>query len=107
MSGDQHGYPSLRITGLGTVAIEYLIAPPIITGHEPEYRNVVEHAWRGRKQAQTLLKILLCRPHRRAPREVLQEALWPQGKGDAAEGAFNALMSVLRHVLTLPATKQS
>ena len=106
MSGKHDRYPSLRITGFGNFAIEYLAAQATAADNEPQYNSVAEHLWRGRKQAQTVLKVLLCRPHRRAPREVLQEAIWPQGKGDSAETAFNAIISVLRHVLSLPVTQK-
>jgi DNA-binding SARP family transcriptional activator len=64
-------------------------------------------AWRSRGTAMTLLKVLLCRRRRRATKDELIAAIWPQQEEGAkplkhVERAFDAAASVLRAVLRTP-----
>jgi DNA-binding SARP family transcriptional activator len=90
-------YPLLRIFTLGEFAIERLIwAPPPEANGSPQYAPVAPHEWDSRGPAMTLLKVLLCRPDRRAIRSGLIRAIWPNGETLKATHALDSAASVLR-----------
>src|SRR5947199_606846 len=94
-------HPLLRIITLGEFAIERLVpVPSEVTGEPPRYERVARSEWGNRGPAMTLLKVLVCRPNRRASREELIEALWPDNAAINAAHALESAASVLRrHIL--------
>lgn len=99
---DSHAeHPLIRIITLGEFAIERLVSTPTLNQDEPpRYVRVARGEWGNRGPAMTLLKILLCRTHRRAPRSELIEAIWPKHEAINATHALDSAASVLRrHVL--------
>lgn len=54
---------------------------------------------RGATAAFTLLKVLLCQPHRHAPRDLLMELLWPEHTPRKAGARLDDAASVLRTLL--------
>jgi len=67
---DQTRHPLLRITTLGEFALERLVRTSSRTEDDlPRYTRVKRSEWSNRGPAMALLKVLLCRPNRRASRE--------------------------------------
>jgi DNA-binding SARP family transcriptional activator len=95
------GYPLARILTLGEFAIEQPVTTPSpAPGQLPRYAPVPPGEWRSRGPAVTLLKVLLCRPNRRAARDELIEAIWPDNEALNAAHALDSAASVLRrHIL--------
>src|SRR5437667_7999616 len=87
--------PLLRIITLGEFAIERLVpVPSEVAGEPPRYE------WGNRGPAMTLLKVLVCRPNRRATREELIEAIWPDNAAINTAHTLESAASVLRrHIL--------
>src|SRR5438105_9063835 len=94
-------HPLLRIITLGDCAIERLVAVPSeVTGEPPRYERVARSEWGNRGPAMTLLKVLVCRPNRRATREELIEAIWPDNAAINTAHTLESAASVLRrHIL--------
>src|SRR5581483_4223659 len=95
------GYAVARILTLGEFAIERPVATATsASGDPPRYTPVPANEWRSRGPAMTLLKVLLCRPSRRATRDELIEAIWSCGETLNAAHALDSAASVLRrHIL--------
>jgi DNA-binding SARP family transcriptional activator len=91
----------MRITTLGGFALERLVRTPVRSGDEPpRYARVARSEWSNRGPAVALLKVLLCRANRRAPRDELIEAIWPDHETINAAHALDSAASVLRrHIL--------
>jgi DNA-binding SARP family transcriptional activator len=98
---DQTRHPLLRITTLGEFALERLVRTSSRTEDDlPRYTRVKRSEWSNRGPAMALLKVLLCRPNRRASREELIEAIWPDRESINATHALDSAASVLRrHIL--------
>ncbi len=94
-------HPLLRIITLGEFAIERLVpVPSEAVGEPPRYERVARSEWGNRGPAMSLLKALLCRPNRRASREELIEAIWPDNAAINTTHALESAASVLRrHIL--------
>jgi DNA-binding SARP family transcriptional activator len=88
--------PAIRIFLFGDVTLERRV---IGTGTEIRYERIPSGAWQGRGPALTLLKILLCRPRRRATKEDVVAWIWPGAQLKSAGRACDAAASVLRSVL--------
>jgi DNA-binding SARP family transcriptional activator len=102
-------FPLMRIFLFGECRLERLRAMQPTDGQPPRYELVGHEEWRGRSPALALLKVLLCHRHRRAMKDELVEALWPEPDEDeadkrlkSADRALDAAVSVLRKVLTMP-----
>src|SRR6266700_1202629 len=93
--------PLLRIITLGEFAIERLVpVPSEVAGEPPRYERVARSEWGNRGPAMTLLKVLVCRPNRRATREELIEAIWPDNAAINTAHTLESAASVLRrHIL--------
>jgi DNA-binding SARP family transcriptional activator len=101
-SGDeQTRHPLVRITTLGEFALERLVrTPPRTEDEPPRYARLTRSEWSNRGPAMALLKVLLCRPNRRASRDELIEAIWPDHESINAAHALDSAASVLRrHIL--------
>src|SRR5260221_7582720 len=103
-STDEHDhkiYPLVRIITLGDFALERLDCTPLRTEDEPpRYMRVAQSEWSNRGPAIALLKVLLCRPNRRASRDEIIEAIWPHHEAINAAHALDSAASVLRrHIL--------
>jgi len=98
---DPTKHPLVRITTLGEFALERLVRTPSPTADEPpRYARVAQSEWSNRGPAMALLKVLLCRPNRRASRDELIEAIWPDHESINAAHALDSAASVLRrHIL--------
>ena len=104
---NDQGHPSIpivRVWTFGEFVVERLTFPE---EHPPRYEPVAPSAWQSRGTAMTLLKVLLCRRRRRATKDELIAATWPEGEEGAkrlkhVERAFDAAASVLRAVLRTP-----
>jgi len=94
-------YPPVRITTLGEFALERLVPPFARTADEqPHYALVARSDWSNRGPAMAMLKVLLCRANRRASRDELIEAIWPDHEAINAAHALDSAASVLRrHIL--------
>lgn len=94
-------HPLIRIITFGEFALERLVSTPSRNQDEPpRYVRVVRSEWGNRGPATTLLKVLLCRANRRAPRDELIEAIWPDHEAINAAHALDSAASVLRrHIL--------
>src|SRR5438874_93425 len=94
-------HPMLRIITLGEFAIERLVpVPSEVAGEPPRYERVARSEWGNRGPAMTLLKVLVCRPNRRATREELIEAIWPDNAAINTAHTLESAASVLRrHIL--------
>lgn len=94
-------HPLLRIITLGEFAIERLVPfPSKGAGEPPRYEHVARSEWGNRGPSMTLLKVLLCRPNRRASRDELIEAIWPDNAAINANHAIESAASILRrHIL--------
>lgn len=100
--------PVIRVYVFGEFAVERLILEKDEGEAAPQYERVSNDAWGGRGPAQALLKFLLCRHRRRAMKDELVEALWPEPEDEerdrhlkSAERACDAAASVLRSVLRI------
>ena len=98
---DSAEHPWMRITTLGEFAVERLVPAPLLAPNEPpRYELVARNEWSSRGPAMALLKVLLCRPNRRASRDGLLEAIWPDHEELNAAHALDSAASVLRrHIL--------
>ena len=94
-------HPLMRITTLGEFALQRLVpALPQDSDEPPCYEGVVRSEWSNRGPAMALLKVLLCRPNRRASRDELIEAIWPDhGEINAAHALESAVSVLRRHIL--------
>lgn len=94
-------HPLVRVITLGEFALERLVHAPARAPDEPPcYRHVPRSEWCNRGPAMALLKVLLCRPNRRATRDELIEAIWPGNAAINAAHALESAASVLRrHIL--------
>jgi DNA-binding SARP family transcriptional activator len=94
-------HPLMRIITLGEFALERLVPTPSRTRNEPpRYVRVERCEWSHRGPAMALLKVLLCRANRRASRDELIEAIWPEHGAINAAHALDSAASVLRrHIL--------
>ena len=103
-STDEHDptkHPPMRITTLGEFALERLVRIPSRAQDEPpRYARVAPSEWSNRGPAMALLKVLLCRANRRASRDELIEAIWPDHEAINVAHALDSAASVLRrHIL--------
>jgi DNA-binding SARP family transcriptional activator len=91
----------MRIITLGEFALERLVRPPSRPKDEPpRYARVARSEWSNRGPAMALLKVLLSRANRRASRDELIEAIWPENASINAAHALDSAASVLRrHIL--------
>ena len=98
---DPTKHPLVRITTLGEFVIERLVRTPARAQDEPpRYARVARSEWSNRGPAMALLKVLLCRANRRASRDELIEAIWPDHEAINAAHALDSAASVLRrHIL--------
>jgi DNA-binding SARP family transcriptional activator len=98
---ERTGHPLMRITTLGEFAIARLVgASTSAQERPPRYVRVARSEWSNRGPAMTLLKVLLCRGERRATRDELIEAIWPDHEAINAAHALDSAASVLRrHIL--------
>src|SRR5712691_2979272 len=98
---DPTKHPLVRITTLGEFALERLVRTPSrAEDGPPRYARVAQSEWSNRGPAMALLKMLLCRANRRASREELIEAIWPDHELINAAHALDSAASVLRrHIL--------
>jgi DNA-binding SARP family transcriptional activator len=98
---DQTIHPLMRITTLGEFALERLVRTSWRTQDEPpRYARVAQSEWSNRGPAVALLKVLLCRANRRASRDELIEAIWPDHEAINATHALDSAASILRrHIL--------
>jgi len=98
---DQTRHPLLRITTLGEFALERLVRTSSRSEDDlPRYTRVKRSEWSNRGPAMALLKVLLCRPNRRASRDELIEAIWPEhGTINAAHALESAASVLRRHIL--------
>ncbi len=94
-------HPLMRIITLGEFALERLVPTPSRAPDEPPlYARVARSEWSNRGPAMALLKVLLCRANRRASRDELIEAIWPDHEAINAPHALDSAASVLRrHIL--------
>ncbi len=105
---DAPSSPVIRVYVFGEFALERLMSGKEEGAAAPHYERVSHDAWGGRGPAQALLKFLLCRHRRRAMKDELVEALWPEPEEEerdkhlkSAERACDAAASVLRSVLRI------
>src|SRR5260221_10092464 len=98
---DSTEHPLMRVITLGEFALERLVPAPSRTQDEPpRYARVARSEWSNRGPAMALLKVLLCRANRRASRDELIEAIWPDHEAINAPHALDSAASVLRrHIL--------
>lgn len=85
-------YPLMRITTFGELTLERLVP----SDHAPHYSRVAQEEWDSRGPAVTLLKVLLCRPQRRASRSELVASIWPDRDTIDVTHAFDTAASLLR-----------
>jgi DNA-binding SARP family transcriptional activator len=98
---DQTKYPLVRITTMGEFALERLVHNFSRAEDEPRcYARAAQSEWSNRGPTMALLKVLLCRANRRASRDELIEAIWPDHEAINAAHALDSAASVLRrHIL--------
>lgn len=90
-------YPLLRVFTLGTFAMERLVWAPLPgASGSPQYEPVAAREWESRGPAITLLKVLLCRPGRRAIKSGLSRVIWRNGALLNTTHALESAASVLR-----------
>src|SRR6266487_198179 len=99
MCQERPAYPLFRVTTFGRFVLEGLVSAS--SEQPPRYEPIAEKIWRSRFASCDLLKLLLCRTQRRAPRDVLIEALWPDTEVTSASHSFDSAISKLRSILTL------
>jgi DNA-binding SARP family transcriptional activator len=94
-------HPLMRIITLEEFALERLV-PALSQAQDepPRYERVARSEWGNRGPAMALLKVLLCRANRRASRDELIEAIWPDhGEINAAHALESAASTLRRHIL--------
>jgi len=97
---DHREPPLMRITTLGEFALERLVRTPMRAEDEPaRYERVARSAWSNRGPAMALLKVLLCRANRRASRDELIEAIWPDHETINAAHALDSAASAADELL--------
>ncbi len=98
---DSTKHALVRVTTLGEFALERLVpAPSRALDEQLRYELVARSEWSNRGPAMALLKVLLCRPNRRASRDELIEAIWPDhGKINAPHALESAASVLRRHIL--------
>jgi DNA-binding SARP family transcriptional activator len=98
---DPTEHPPMRVITPGEFALERLVPTPSRTQDEPpRYTRVARSEWSNRGPAMALLKVLLCQANRRASRDELIEAIWPDHEAINAAHALDSAASVLRrHIL--------
>lgn len=111
MERSEHDAPSppvIRVYVFGEFTLERLMSATDEAGAAPRYERVSTDVWGGRGPAQSLLKCLLCHHRRRALKDELVEALWPEPEDEerdrhlkSVERACDAAASVLRNVLRI------
>ena len=67
--------PAMRVLTFGLFALERLIHPLPSSARFPQYEPVPTRQWSNHGPALTMLKLLICRPGRRASKDVLIEGL--------------------------------
>lgn len=100
-------YPLMRIYAFGEFVIERLIPPFPRSAETPYYMRLTRREWRSRGPALLLLKVLLCCSHRRASKEDLMKAIWPDGSHINASHALDTAVSVLRRHILSPYPEES
>src|SRR6266496_2107944 len=98
-------YPPFRVTTFGCFSLNRLCSHTQVL-EVPLYEPIAEKVWRSRTAAYSLLKLLLCRARRRAPKDLLIEALWPDTPVSNANHNLDTAMSLLRNLLR-PEGKES
>jgi DNA-binding SARP family transcriptional activator len=93
--------PQIKVLTLGEFALERLIpSSSPENSHLLRYIRVDPREWSNRRPAIALLKMLLCRPNRRANRDELIEAIWPDNETLNTAHALDSATSMLRkHLL--------
>ncbi len=91
--------PPFRVITFGSFSLSRLCSHPQSSEEAPFYESVAEKVWRSRTVTSSLLKLLLCRTRRRAPRDLLIEALWPDVPVSNANHNLDTAMSLLRNLL--------
>ncbi len=99
MSWEGSGYPLFQVKTFGRFVLEKLTNESL--EQLPCYEEIPEEVWRSRFAACDLFKFLLCRTRRRASRDVLIEALWPDADVTSASHSFDSAISRLRGILRL------
>jgi DNA-binding SARP family transcriptional activator len=92
-------YPLFRVITFGHFSLSRLCSNPQSPEDMPSYEPIAEKVWRSRTAACSLLKLLLCRARRRAPKDLLIEALWPDVPVSNANHNLDTAMSLLRNLL--------
>lgn len=104
MNKENSPCPLFRVTTFGRFVLERLASASC--EQPPYYEPIAEEVWRSRSAACDLFKLLLCRIQRRAPKDLLIEALWPDTEMMNASHSFDSAISRLRSILT-PMGKKS
>ena len=99
-------YPPFRVITFGSFSLNRLHLHAQSSKEPSFYEPIAEKVWRSRTAACSLLKLLLCRTRRRAPRDLLIEALWPAAPMSNANHNLDTAMSLLRNLLR-PEGKES
>lgn len=94
-------YPLFRVITFGDFSLNRLRSNLQFPEGAPIYEPVAEKVWRSRTAVCSLLKLLLCRARRRAPRDLLIEALWPDVPMSNANHNLDTAMSLLRNLLRI------
>jgi DNA-binding SARP family transcriptional activator len=92
-------YPLFRVITFGGFSLNRLCSRPQLSEEAPLYEPIAEKIWRSRTAACSLLKLLLCRARRRASRDFLIEALWPDIPVSNASHNLDTALSLLRGLL--------
>lgn len=104
---DRPLYPLLRVITFGEFKIERLAATSLDSVGAPSYARVLPEEWENRSSVLLLLKFLLCREERRASKEDLITALWPDKTVLNTEHTFDAVASLLRRRMLRTSTGES
>ena len=98
---DSTQHALVRVITMGEFTLERLVsAHSLASDEQPRYELVARSEWSNRGPAMALLKMLLCRANRRASRDELVEAIWPDHEAINAAHALESAASVLRrHIL--------
>lgn len=96
---EQLSPPAVRVFVFGECVLERRVD---ISEYEPQYERIPPTAWQGRGPALALLKLLVCRLHRRATKGDVVDLLWSGVHLKNAGRACDAAASVLRKVLGAP-----